>query len=51
MELDFIEQKCLKFNKKKLTRQLPNVSAHKKKCYGCNKFGYIIKNCHSKNKI
>ena len=51
MELNFIEQKCLKFNKKKFIRQLPNTSTCKKKCYGYNKFDYITKNCCSKNKI
>ena len=51
MELNFIEQKYSQLNKKKFTRQPPDASARGKKCYGCNKFDYIAKNCHSKNKI
>ena len=51
MELDLIEQKRPQLNKKKLTRQPPDAPARKKKCYGCGKFNYIAKNCHSKNKI
>ena len=31
--------------------QLLDTPACKKKCYKCNKFNYITKNCYSKNKI
>ena len=51
MELNLIEKRRSRSNKRKSIRQPSDASAHEKKCYEYDKLDHIARNYRSKNKI